>query len=80
MSEARALLGALSLVGEDVIDLALRDEPATQYGRHEGYLHLTSSSASWACSSGAFGGGACSSAAAVHSSPAPCGAAFRAFR
>jgi magnesium transporter len=36
----RRLLGDLALVGEDVIDLALADEPSTQYGRHDGYLHL----------------------------------------
>ena len=39
-AEARRLLAALGLVGEDVVDLALRDEPSTQYGRHDGYVHL----------------------------------------
>ena len=39
-AEARRMLAGLRLVGEDVIDLALRDEPSTQYGRHDGYLHL----------------------------------------
>lgn len=38
--EGRRWMLALGLVGDDVIDLALRDEPSTQYGRHEGYLHL----------------------------------------
>ena len=38
--EARRLLSGLGLVGDDVVDLALRDEPSTQYGRHDGYLHL----------------------------------------
>lgn len=38
--EGRRLLTSLGLVGEDVLDLALRDEPSTQYGRHEGYVHL----------------------------------------
>jgi magnesium transporter len=39
-AEGRRRLEALGLVGEDVVDLALRDEPSTQYGRHDGYLHL----------------------------------------
>ncbi len=39
-TEARRLLSGLGLVGEDVVELALRDEPSTQYGRHDGYLHL----------------------------------------
>ena len=39
-TEARRLLSGLGLVGEDIVDLALRDEPSTQYGRHDGYLHL----------------------------------------
>jgi magnesium transporter len=39
-AEGRQRLLALGLVGEDVVDLALRDEPSTQYGRHDGYLHL----------------------------------------
>jgi magnesium transporter len=39
-AEARRLLETVALVSEDVIDLALRDEPSTQYGRHEGYLHV----------------------------------------
>lgn len=38
--EARRLVAGLGLVSEDVIELALRDEPSTQYGRHDGYLHL----------------------------------------
>ena len=36
-AEARRMLAGLGLVGEDVVDLALRDEPSTQYGRHDGY-------------------------------------------
>lgn len=32
--EARRLVAGLGLVSEDVIELALRDEPSTQYGRH----------------------------------------------
>lgn len=36
----RRVLDELALVGEDVVDVALADEPATQYGRHDGYLHL----------------------------------------
>ena len=39
-AEARRLLSGLGLVSEDVVDLALRDEPSTTYGRHDGYLHL----------------------------------------
>ena len=39
-TEARRLLSGLGLVGDDVVELALRDEPSTQYGRHDGYLHL----------------------------------------
>jgi len=38
--EGRRVLTSLGLVSEDVVDLALRDEPSTQYGRHEGYVHL----------------------------------------
>jgi magnesium transporter len=39
-AEGRRQILALGLIGEDVVDLALRDEPSTQYGRHDGYLHL----------------------------------------
>jgi magnesium transporter len=39
-TEARRLLGGLALVGDEVVDLALSDEPSTQYGRHDGYVHL----------------------------------------
>ena len=39
-AEARRLLSGWACVGEDVVDLALRDEPSTQYGRHDDYLHL----------------------------------------
>jgi magnesium transporter len=39
-TEARRLVSGLGLIGEDVVDLALRDEPSTQYGRHDGYLHV----------------------------------------
>jgi magnesium transporter len=39
-AEARQLVSELGLIGEDVVELALRDEPSTQYGRHDGYLHL----------------------------------------
>jgi magnesium transporter len=38
--EGRRQLMSLGLVGEDVVELALREEPSTQYGRHEGYVHL----------------------------------------
>jgi magnesium/cobalt transport protein CorA len=38
--EGRRVLTSLALVGEDVVDLALREEPSTQYGRHEGYVHI----------------------------------------
>jgi len=36
----RRILAELALVDEEVVDLALADEPSTQYGRHDGYLHL----------------------------------------
>jgi magnesium transporter len=39
-AEARRILTGMKLVDEDVVDLALADEPSTQYGRHDGYLHL----------------------------------------
>ena len=39
-AEGRRILSGLGLVEEDVVELALADEPSTQYGRHDGYLHL----------------------------------------
>jgi magnesium transporter len=39
-AEGRRILAQLGLVGEDVVDLALRDEPSTQYGRYDDYVHL----------------------------------------
>ena len=38
--EARQVLSTLGLVSDEVIDMSLRDEPSTQYGRHDGYVHL----------------------------------------
>jgi magnesium transporter len=38
--EGRRLVSELGLVSDDVVDLALREEPSTQYGRHDGYVHL----------------------------------------
>jgi magnesium transporter len=38
--EGKRILAALGLVGDDVVELALRDEPSTQYGRYEDYVHL----------------------------------------
>jgi magnesium transporter len=38
--EGRRILARLGLVGDDVIDLALRDEPSTQYGRYDDYVHV----------------------------------------
>jgi magnesium transporter len=38
--EGRRILARLGLVGEDVVDLALRDEPSTQYGRYDDYVHV----------------------------------------
>jgi magnesium transporter len=38
--EGRRVLARLGLVGEDVVDLALRDEPSTQYGRYDDYVHV----------------------------------------
>jgi len=39
-AEARQVLWALGLVSEDVVELALREEPSTQYGRYDGYVHM----------------------------------------
>ena len=47
--EGRRVLTSLGLVDEDVVDLALRDEPSTQYGRHEGYVHLVVSGYRTSC-------------------------------
>ena len=38
--EARRVLSTLGLVSDEVIEMSLRDEPSTQYGRHDGYVHL----------------------------------------
>jgi magnesium transporter len=38
--EGKRILAALGLVGDDVVELALRDEPSTQYGRYDDYVHL----------------------------------------
>jgi magnesium transporter len=38
--EARRLLSELGLVEEEVIEMALREEPSTQYARYDRYLHL----------------------------------------
>ena len=40
VADARRIVTGLKLVSDDVVDLALRDEPSTQYGRHDGYVHL----------------------------------------
>ena len=39
-TEGRKVLAMLGLVGDDVVDLALREEPSTQYGRYDGYVHM----------------------------------------
>jgi magnesium transporter len=38
--EGKRILAALGLVGDDVVELALREEPSTQYGRYDDYVHL----------------------------------------
>ncbi len=38
--EARTLLRALGLVGDEVVESALREEPAVHYARHDDHLHL----------------------------------------
>lgn len=38
--EGKRILATLGLVGDDVVELALRDEPSTQYGRYDDYVHL----------------------------------------
>ena len=39
-AEARQILADLGLVGEEVIEMALREEPSTQYARYDAYVHL----------------------------------------
>jgi len=39
-TEGRKVLAMLGLVGDDVVDLALREELSTQYGRYDGYVHM----------------------------------------
>jgi magnesium transporter len=40
MTEARGLIASLGVVGEEGIELALRDEAATQYARYDHYIQL----------------------------------------
>jgi magnesium transporter len=42
--EARALLRSLALVGDELIESALKEEPPVQYVRHDDHLHLVVSS------------------------------------
>jgi len=40
LQEARAILRALGLMSDDVVEAALRDEVSTQYARYDAYIHL----------------------------------------
>lgn len=42
-AEARRLLSSLSIIEEETIDDALRNEPATRHARYEHYIHLVMS-------------------------------------